>query len=125
MSQIFLFMGIQGSGKGTQAARLSERLGIPHVSTGDIFRATIKQQTPLGEELRAILPVGVLLPHQLHEGFVDQFGGLQGVTIRLAPHGALGDAVEFFIDDGCEAIGGAGDASLHLGQDDGDVQGAG
>ncbi len=65
MSQIFLFMGIQGSGKGTQAARLSEKLDIPHISTGDIFRATIKQQTPLGEELRAILNSGALVPDEL------------------------------------------------------------
>jgi adenylate kinase len=65
LSQIFLFMGIQGSGKGTQAARLSEKLGIPHVSTGDIFRATIKQQSPLGEELRRILNSGALVPDEL------------------------------------------------------------
>jgi adenylate kinase len=65
MSQIFLFMGIQGSGKGTQAARLSEKLGIPHISTGDIFRATIKQQSPLGEELRGILNSGALVPDKL------------------------------------------------------------
>jgi adenylate kinase len=65
LSQIFLFMGIQGSGKGTQAARLSDRLTIPHVSTGDIFRATIKQQTPLGEELRAILNSGALVSDEL------------------------------------------------------------
>jgi adenylate kinase len=65
LSQIFLFMGIQGSGKGTQAARLSEKLDIPHISTGDIFRATIKQQTPLGEELRAILNSGALVPDEL------------------------------------------------------------
>ena len=58
-------MGIQGSGKGTQAARLSEKLGIPHVSTGDIFRATIKQQSPLGEELRGILNSGALVPDEL------------------------------------------------------------
>ncbi len=65
MSQIFLFMGIQGSGKGTQAARLSKQLGIPHISTGDIFRATIKQQSPLGEELRGILNSGALVPDEL------------------------------------------------------------
>jgi len=65
LSQIFLFMGIQGSGKGTQAARLSEKLSIPHISTGDIFRATIKQQSPLGEELRGILNSGALVPDEL------------------------------------------------------------
>lgn len=58
-------MGIQGSGKGTQAARLAKRLGIPHISTGDIFREHIKQQTPLGQELQRILNSGALVPDDL------------------------------------------------------------
>jgi adenylate kinase len=62
---IYLFMGIQGSGKGTQADRLSKELGIPHVSTGDIFRAVMKEDTPLGDELRGILNAGLLVPDEL------------------------------------------------------------
>lgn len=65
MSQIFLFMGIQGSGKGTQAARLSQRLAIPHISTGDLFRDNIKRQTPLGQEVKRILDSGALVPDEL------------------------------------------------------------
>jgi len=65
LSQIFLFMGIQGSGKGTQAARLSEKLGIPHVSTGDLFRDHIRRQTPLGKEVKRILDSGELVPDDL------------------------------------------------------------
>jgi adenylate kinase len=65
MSRIFLFMGIQGAGKGTQAARLSEALGIPQISTGNIFRAVIKQESALGEELRRILNAGLLVPDEL------------------------------------------------------------
>jgi adenylate kinase len=65
MSRIFLFMGIQGAGKGTQAARLAEALHIPQISTGNIFRAVIKQESPLGEELRGILNAGLLVPDEL------------------------------------------------------------
>lgn len=65
MSRIFLFMGIQGAGKGTQAARLAEALHIPQISTGNLFRAVIKQESPLGEELRRILNAGLLVPDEL------------------------------------------------------------
>ncbi|MBZ0289477.1 MAG: adenylate kinase [Anaerolineae bacterium] len=65
MSRIFLFMGIQGAGKGTQAARLADELHIPQISTGNIFRAVIKQESPLGEELRKILNAGLLVPDEL------------------------------------------------------------
>lgn len=69
---IYLFMGIQGSGKGTQADRLSKALSIPHVSTGDIFREVIRQNSPLGEELRAILDSGALVPDELTSRMVRE-----------------------------------------------------
>jgi len=72
MSRIFLFMGIQGAGKGTQAARLSEALSIPQISTGNIFRAVIKQESPLGEELRRILNSGALVPDELTSRMVKE-----------------------------------------------------
>jgi len=72
MSRIFLFMGIQGAGKGTQAARLSEALGIPQISTGNIFRAVIKQESSLGEELRRILNAGLLVPDELTSQMVKE-----------------------------------------------------
>lgn len=62
---IFLFMGIQGSGKGTQSQFLSEACQIPQISTGDLFRATMKQPGELGERLRAILNAGDLVPDEL------------------------------------------------------------
>lgn len=65
-------MGIQGSGKGTQADRISREFNIPHVSTGDIFRATMKQEGALGDELRAILNRGDLVPDELTSRMVRE-----------------------------------------------------
>ena len=65
MSKIIVLMGPPGSGKGTQARLLAERLGLPHISTGDIFRAMKQAQTPLGERLRRTLASGALVPDDL------------------------------------------------------------
>lgn len=53
-----VILGPPGAGKGTQAARLCAARGIPHVSTGDIFRANIKDETPLGKQVKDILDAG-------------------------------------------------------------------
>ena len=60
-----LVLGPQGSGKGTQAARLSEDHGIPHISTGEMFRAAIAAGTELGREVEPILASGELVPDVL------------------------------------------------------------
>jgi len=60
-----LIVGPQGSGKGTQGIRVAEALGIPVVSTGDIFRANIKEGTELGQKVTAILDAGDLVPDEL------------------------------------------------------------
>lgn len=60
-----VLLGPPGAGKGTQAVLLSERLGVPHISTGDLFRANIGQQTPLGLEAKAYLDAGDLVPSEL------------------------------------------------------------
>ena len=65
MSKVIVLMGPPGSGKGTQARLLAERLGLPHISTGDIFRAMKQAQTPLGERLRRTLASGALVPDDL------------------------------------------------------------
>jgi adenylate kinase len=60
-----LVLGPQGSGKGTQAKRVSEAHGIPHVSTGDMFRSAIAAGTPLGLRVAPILAAGELVPDEL------------------------------------------------------------
>ncbi|MFT8705031.1 adenylate kinase [Bifidobacterium aquikefiricola] len=60
-----LIMGPQGVGKGTQAALLSKNLDIPAISTGDIFRYNLKNETPLGLEAKAFIDKGLLVPDEL------------------------------------------------------------
>src|SRR5919199_1917727 len=65
MAKIVVLMGAPGAGKGTQARLLQERLGLPQISTGDIFRAMKEARTPLAEEVRAIMSSGKLVPDDL------------------------------------------------------------
>ena len=65
MAKIIVLMGAPGAGKGTQARLLQERLGLPQISTGDIFRALKHAQTPLAQELRDIMERGQLVPDEL------------------------------------------------------------
>lgn len=60
-----LLLGPQGSGKGTQAKRIASEYGIPHVSTGEMFRAAIGSGSELGERVRPILESGQLVPDDL------------------------------------------------------------
>lgn len=62
MKQRLVLLGPPGAGKGTQAALLSEKLNIPHISTGDLFRANIGQGTPLGIEAKQYMDAGELVP---------------------------------------------------------------
>lgn len=57
----FIFLGPPGAGKGTLAVKVAEDYKIPHISTGDIFRAAIKNQTPLGVKVKAIIDSGSLV----------------------------------------------------------------
>lgn len=65
-----LIVGPPGAGKGTQAALLSDALGIPTISTGDIFRDNIRNQTPLGVEVKAIVDSGDYVPDELTNALV-------------------------------------------------------
>lgn len=68
-----------GAGKGTQAERISKKYGIPHISTGDIFRANIKAGTELGIKAKAYIDKGLLVPDDVTVDLghgQDQPGGL-------------------------------------------------
>lgn len=60
-----IMLGAPGAGKGTQAKMIAEKYGIPHVSTGDIFRANIKNGTELGKEAKQYMDQGLLVPDAL------------------------------------------------------------
>ena len=60
-----IMLGAPGAGKGTQAKRIAEKYGIPHISTGDIFRANIKQGTELGKKDKTYMDQGLLVPDEL------------------------------------------------------------
>jgi adenylate kinase len=88
-----VLLGKQGAGKGTQAARLSERYGIEHVSTGDLFRAAAAAGTPSGREAEQYMNRGDLVPDDLtlriveerfaEDGLVDQGFVLDGFPRTL------------------------------------------
>lgn len=65
-----LIVGPPGAGKGTQAARICERFEIPTISTGDIFRANIKNETELGKQVKAIVDAGDYVPDELTNALV-------------------------------------------------------
>jgi adenylate kinase len=65
MVRIVILLGGPGAGKGTQAVRLSETLGLPHVSTGDLFRANLGQGTELGRRAKGFMESGELVPDEL------------------------------------------------------------
>jgi adenylate kinase len=72
-------VGAPGVGKGTQAKRLAADLGVPHVSTGDMFRDAIRRDTPLGRQARVFIDQGSLVPDDLTIGLIEErFGSTSG-----------------------------------------------
>ncbi|ABA87981.1 adenylate kinase [Syntrophotalea carbinolica DSM 2380] len=67
-----ILLGPPGSGKGTQAKMLSERLGIPQISTGDMLRAAVKEGTPMGVKAKAKMDAGALVPDEVVVGIVRE-----------------------------------------------------
>jgi adenylate kinase len=65
-----LIVGPPGAGKGTQSARLTESFNIPAIATGDIFRANIKNETPLGKQVKAIVDAGDYVPDTLTNALI-------------------------------------------------------
>ena len=60
-----IMLGAPGAGKGTQAKKIAEKYDIPHISTGDIFRANIKNGTELGQKAKTYMDQGLLVPDEL------------------------------------------------------------
>ncbi len=109
-----VMLGAPGAGKGTQAKMIAAKYGIPHISTGDIFRANIKNGTELGEKAKKYMDQGLLVPDELTlELIMDRFAQddckngyvLDGFPRTIAQAEALteslkakGDALDFAID---------------------------
>jgi adenylate kinase len=110
-----LVLGPQGSGKGTQAKRIAEERGIPHVSTGDMFREAIAERTELGQQVEPILASGELVPDDLTvalirerlsrpdaargfvlDGFPRNLAQAEALDTMLARIGRRLDAILFF-----------------------------
>ena len=71
MTRVIL-VGPPGAGKGTQAVALSERLGVPHISTGDLFREHVNEQSSLGQEAKRYLDSGELVPDSVTNEMVRE-----------------------------------------------------
>jgi adenylate kinase len=67
-----ILMGLPGAGKGTQAERIVEEFKIPHISTGDMFRAAVKNETPLGLQAKSYMDKGLLVPDEVVIGIVRE-----------------------------------------------------
>lgn len=67
-----VLMGLPGAGKGTQAERIVEKYGIPHISTGDMFRAAMKEGTELGLKAKSFMDQGALVPDEVTIGIVRE-----------------------------------------------------
>ncbi|WP_134686808.1 adenylate kinase [Brevibacillus migulae] len=67
-----ILMGLPGAGKGTQAERIVQEFHIPHISTGDMFRAAVKNETPLGLEAKSYMDKGLLVPDEVTIGIVKE-----------------------------------------------------
>jgi adenylate kinase len=99
-----LLLGPQGSGKGTQAKRISAEAGVPHVSTGDMFREAIAAQTDLGRRVEPILERGDLVPDELTIEFIrERFGrgdALRGFVLDGFPRTlAQAEALDAMLDE--------------------------
>ena len=82
-----LVLGPQGAGKGTQARRIAQEYGVPHISTGEMFRAAIAEKSELGKQVEPLLAAGVLVPDDVTIDLIRQ---------RLRES----DAAEGFVLDG-------------------------
>jgi len=81
-----LVLGPQGAGKGTQAKRISAEYGIPHIATGDLFRAAIAAGTELGREVEPLLDSGTLVPDTITIALIrEQLSDVEGFVLDGFP----------------------------------------
>lgn len=100
--KIIIMLGAPGSGKGTQSVKLAKELHIPHISTGDILRENVKNETALGKEAKSFMDAGKLVPDEL-------------VSKLLYARLAQADAVKGYILDGFpRTVSQAKELSEHL-----------
>ena len=109
-----IMLGAPGAGKGTQAKKIAQKYGIPHISTGDIFRANIKGGTELGKKAKSYMDQGMLVPDEVTiemllnriqeadcrdgyvlDGFPRTIPQAESLTEALK---AMGDAIDYAID---------------------------
>src|SRR5699024_1835288 len=67
-----ILMGLPGAGKGTQAEMIEEKFKTPHISTGDMFRLAIKEETDLGKQAKAYMDEWALVPDEVTNGIVEE-----------------------------------------------------
>lgn len=93
MSLRLIILGRQGAGKGTQCIRLSKRYSIPHISTGDMLRAAVRQGTELGQMAQSIMDAGDLVPDEVMNGIVaerlNESDALDGFLLDGFPRSAV------------------------------------
>ena len=110
-----IILGPPGAGKGTQATRIAESLGIPDISTGDIFRDNIKNQTALGQQVKEVLAAGAYVPDEVTNAIVrdrlDQPDAVGGFLLDGYPR-TQAQVTE--LDDMLTAAGTSLDAVLEL-----------
>ena len=114
MTRLVIF-GAPGAGKGTQAARIAQSLGVPAISTGDIFRHNIKNETALGRQVEEILASGAYVPDEITNAIVrdrlDQPDAVGGFLLDGYPR-TQAQVAE--LDDMLAAAGTSLDAVLEL-----------
>ena len=105
-----IMLGAPGAGKGTQAKKIAAKYGIPHISTGDIFRANIKEGTELGKKAKTYMDQGLLVPDELVVDRLQQDDCKKGYVLdgfpRTIPQAEsldaalakVGDKMEYAID---------------------------
>lgn len=110
-----VFLGPPGAGKGTQAERVSEKLGIAHISTGDMFRKAMSQGTPVGVKAKSFIDAGLLVPDDVVIAMVaerlaepdcapgyllDGFPRTVSQAAELSKIARIDAAVEIFVENG-------------------------